>query len=77
MASASIYESKYLASYWIWRNTSYKGANISDNINLSYVWNVLAGKEFNIVKKHVIGIGTKITRAGWKRYGYVDIAQTN
>ena len=77
MASASIYDSKYLASDGIWRNTSYKGANISDNINLSYVWNVLAGKEFNIGKKHVIGIGTKITRAGGKRYGYVDIAQTN
>ena len=25
----------------------------------------------------MIGIGTKITRAGGKRYGYVDIAQTN
>lgn len=76
MLSASIYDSKYLASDGKWRNTSYKGANIADNIDLSYVWNVLAGKEFNIGKKHVIGVGTKITRAGGRRYGLVDIAQT-
>jgi len=76
MVSASIYDSKYLASDGIWRNTSYKGSNISKNINLSYVWNVLAGKEFKIGKKQVIGVGTKITRAGGRRYGLVDIAQT-
>jgi hypothetical protein len=76
MFSASIYDSKYLASDGKWRNTSYKGANIADGIDLSYVWNVLAGKEFNIGKKHVIGVGTKITRAGGRRYGEVDIAQT-
>ena len=76
MFSASIYDSKYLASDGQWRNTSYKGANIADGIDLSYVWNVLAGKEFNIGKKHVIGVGTKITRAGGRRYGEVDIAQT-
>jgi hypothetical protein len=76
MFSASIYDSKYLASDGKWRNTSYKGANIADNIDLSYVWNVLAGKEFKIGKKHVIGVGTKITRAGGRRYGLVDIAQT-
>jgi hypothetical protein len=76
MVSASIYDSKYLASDGIWRNTSYKGSNISKNIDLSYVWNVLAGKEFKIGKKQVIGVGTKITRAGGRRYGLVDIAQT-
>jgi hypothetical protein len=76
MVSASVYDSKYLASDGIWRNTSYKGSNISNNIDLSYVWNVLAGKEFKIGKKQVIGVGTKITRAGGRRYGLVDIAQT-
>ena len=76
MVSASVYDSKYLASDGIWRNTSYKGTNISNNIDLSNVWNVLAGKEFKIGKKQVIGVGTKITRAGGRRYGLVDIAQT-
>jgi hypothetical protein len=76
MVSASIYDSKYLASDGVWRNTSYKGANISKDIDLSYVWNVLAGKEFKISKNQIIGLGTKITRAGGRRYGKVDIAQT-
>ncbi|MFM7667630.1 MAG: TonB-dependent receptor [Bacteroidota bacterium] len=76
MVSASIYDSKYLASDGIWRNTSYKGANNSKDIDLSYVWNVLAGKEFKISKNQIIGLGTKITRAGGRRYGKVDIAQT-
>jgi hypothetical protein len=76
MVSASVYDSKYLASDGKWRNTSYKGANIVDGLDLSYVWNVLAGKEFKISKNQIIGLGTKITRAGGRRYGLVDIAQT-
>ena len=76
MLSASVYDSKYQAGDGKWRNTSYKGSNISNSIDLSYVWNVLAGKEFNISKKQVIGLGAKITRAGGKRYGLVDVAQT-
>ncbi len=76
MFSASIYDSKYLASDGNWRNTSYKGANIADGIDLSYVWNILAGKEFKIGKNQILGLGSKITRAGGKRYGIVDIAQT-
>jgi hypothetical protein len=75
--SGSIYDSKYRGSDLIWRNTSYKGANISDKIDLSYVWNVLIGKEFSIGSKHTIGLGTKLTQAGGRRYGYVDLTQTN
>lgn len=77
MVSASIYDSKYLASDGVWRNTAYKGANISDKIDLSYVWNVLAGKEFKLSEKQIIGLGLKVTQAGGRRYGLVDIAQTN
>jgi hypothetical protein len=36
----------------------------------------LAGKEFKIGKKNIIGIGSKVTAAGGKRYGLVDIAKT-
>jgi hypothetical protein len=39
--------------------------------------NLLAGKEFNINAKNTIGIGFKVTRAGGKRYGLVDVAATN
>ena len=49
------------------RNTSYNG---------SYVVNFLAGKEFNVGKNNVIGLGLKTTRAGGKRYGYVNVEAT-
>lgn len=66
--SGTIYDSKYRGSDGILRNTSYNG---------SYIVNVLGGKEFKIGAKHVIGTGIKVTAAGGKRYGYVDLAATN
>ncbi len=66
--SGTLYDSKYTGSDNIVRNTSYNGR---------YVANFLAGKEFKIGDNQTIGIGTKITGAGGKRYGLVDIAQTD
>lgn len=66
--SGTIYDSRYTGSDGILRNTSYNG---------SYIVNFLGGKEFKIGPKHVIGIGAKVTAAGGKRYGYVDLAATN
>jgi hypothetical protein len=66
--SGTLYDSKYQGSDNVWRNTSYNGR---------YVANFLAGKEFKINDKQIIGIGTKITAAGGKRYGLVDVAQTD
>jgi hypothetical protein len=66
--TGSIFDSKYKGSDNIVRNTSYNG---------NYVVNLLAGKEFKINAKNTIGIGFKVTRAGGKRYGLVDIAATN
>jgi hypothetical protein len=66
--SGTLYDSKYQGSDEVWRNTSYNGR---------YVVNFLSGKEFKINEKHVIGIGTKVTAAGGKRYGLVDITQTD
>jgi outer membrane receptor protein involved in Fe transport len=66
--SGTVYDSRYTGSDGILRNTSYNG---------TYVVNLLVGKEFKIGTKHTIGIGTKITRAGGKRYGAVDIAKTD
>lgn len=65
--SGTLYDSKYYGSDGILRNTSYNG---------KYVANLLIGKEFKIGAKNVLGIGTKITVAGGKRYGLVDIART-
>lgn len=66
--TGSIFDSKYKGSDNIVRNTSYNG---------NYVVNLLAGKEFKINAKNTIGIGFKVTRAGGKRYGLVDVARTN
>lgn len=66
--SGTLYDSKYTGSDGVLRNTSYNG---------SYVANLLAGKEFKIGKKNILGIGTKVTTAGGKRYGLVDLARTN
>ncbi len=66
--SGTVYDSKYTGSDGILRNTSYNG---------SYVANLLAGKEFNLGTKNILGVGLKVTTAGGRRYGLVDIAKTN
>lgn len=67
LATASIYNSTYKGSDGVKRNTSYNGM---------YTANLLVGKEFKIGAKHVIGLGAKVTVAGGKRYGYVDLPRT-
>ena len=66
--SGTLYDSKYTGSDGVLRNTSYNG---------SYVANLLAGKEFKLGKRNILGIGTKVTTAGGKRYGLVDLVKTN
>lgn len=68
LLSGTLYDSKYYGSDGVLRNTSYNG---------TYIMNILGGKEFKIGEKHVIGAGVKVTAAGGKRYGYVDLAATN
>lgn len=67
LISATVYDSKYKGSDGILRNTSYNGM---------YVANFLGGKEFKLNEKQSISVGVKVTTAGGKRYGYVDVAQT-
>jgi len=64
MFSGTVYDSKYIGSDNILRNTSYNGR---------YIANLLAGKEFKLNPKQSISVGMKVTVAGGKRYGYVDI----
>ena len=66
--SGTVYDSKYYGSDGVLRNTSYNG---------TYIANLLGGKEFKIGEKHSISVGVKVTVAGGKRYGNVDITQTN
>lgn len=67
LLSATVYDSKYVASDGVERNTSYNG---------TYIANLLAGKEFKLSEKQSISLGFKMTFAGGKRYGYVDSAAT-
>lgn len=67
MFSGTLYDSKYEGSDGVLRNTSYNGL---------YIANVLGGKEFKLGAKQSISVGIKVTAAGGKRYGYVDIAQS-
>ena len=68
LTTVSIYDSKYKGSDGIERNTSYNGL---------YTANILFGKEFKLGQKHTIGLGGKITVAGGKRYGYINLAETS
>lgn len=65
--SASLYNSTYKGSDGVERNTSYNG---------NYATNFLAGKEFKLSEKQSISAGLKLTWAGGRRYGYVDIAKS-
>ena len=67
LLSATVYDSKYVASDGVERNTSYNG---------TYIANLLAGKDFKLSEKQSISLGFKMTFAGGKRYGYVDSAAT-
>lgn len=70
LTTVSLYESKYVGSDGVERNTDFNG---------NYITNMLVGKEFNVGKdnRSRLGLGLKITYAGGKRYGLVDTAETN
>ncbi len=67
LATGSLFESKYKGSDGIERNTDFNG---------NYAVNFLAGKEFKINDRNMISTGFKVTAAGGRRYGYVDVAKT-
>lgn len=68
MLTASLYDSKYVGSDDVKRNTDFNG---------NYALNILGGTEFKASKKSTINIGTKLTMAGGKRYGIVDTSASN
>lgn len=65
--STTIYDSKYKGSDGVERNTSYNGNHVS---------NLLAGREFKLNDKNSISLGLKVTYAGGKRYGFVNVSET-
>lgn len=67
MFTGTIYDSKYIGSDGIERNTDFNG---------NFVVNLLGGTEKKIGRKSSLGIGGTITLAGGKRYGIVDNASS-
>jgi hypothetical protein len=68
LITGSLFDSKYQGSDKVWRDTDYNG---------KYATNLLIGKEFKWNEKNMISIGAKVTYAGGRRYGYVDIEKSN
>jgi hypothetical protein len=64
LVTASIFDSKYTGSDGKWRNTDY---------NANFATNFLAGYELSLNNKNTLSLGTKITYAGGRRYGLVNI----
>lgn len=64
LITASIFQSEYAGYDKIWRNTDY---------NANFATNFLAGYEYKISKKNTLSLGSKITFAGGRRYGLVNI----
>lgn len=64
MMTTSLYQSYYVGSDNVKRNTDFNG---------NYIFNFLGAKEFVTKKKNSFTLGTKYTFAGNKRYGPVDL----
>lgn len=64
LMTASIFQSEYAGYDKIWRNTDY---------NANFETNFLAGYEYKISKKNTLSLGSKVTFAGGRRYGLVNI----
>ncbi len=64
LLSGSAFNSKYQGSDKVWRNTSY---------NSNYATNLLVGKEFIANERSTFTLGLKMTYAGGRRYGFVNV----
>jgi len=62
--TASVFESKYMGSDKVWRNTAFNGNHVS---------NLLAGKEFKIGKNKVLSFDVRATYAGGKSYTPINL----
>lgn len=68
LVTASVFDARYQGSDKVWRNTDYNG---------KYAVNILGGYEIKTGKKTSLSLGTKITTAGGRWYGYVNLPASN
>ncbi|MCE7043272.1 TonB-dependent receptor [Dyadobacter sp. CY312] len=65
LLTTSLFDSKYKGSDRILRNTAF---------NMGYVVNALAGKEWSVGKKSIIGVSLKLSTVGGRYLSPIDIA---
>lgn len=68
LITGSIYNSKYTDLNGIERNSKY---------NCNYAWNILAGKEFKVLKNNIFGISSKVVNIGGQYYSPIDLEKSN
>ena len=64
LVTGSLFESKYQGSDKVWRDTDFNG---------NYIFNALFTKEWILKSRNTISLGGKVTTAGGRRYGPVDL----
>lgn len=67
LGTVSLYQSEYLASDNIWRNTAFNG---------NYVVNALFGKEYKTKNNGILSLNLRVTYAGGRRYRELDEEQS-
>ncbi|HRI78523.1 MAG TPA: TonB-dependent receptor [Cyclobacteriaceae bacterium] len=68
LVTTSLFESKYQGSDRIWRDTDFNG---------NYIFNALFSKEWQFANRNTFSLGSKVTTAGGKRYGPVDMTASD
>jgi hypothetical protein len=64
LLTGSLFESKFQGSDGVWRDTDFNG---------NYAFNALFTREVKVRRNHTFSAGTKVTAAGGRRYGPVDL----
>lgn len=64
MITGSLFDSKYLASDRIWRNTAFNGR---------YMFNIVAGREWKVNGRNTFAVDIKFKAAGGRYYTPVDL----
>ncbi|MEO5600530.1 MAG: carboxypeptidase-like regulatory domain-containing protein [Cyclobacteriaceae bacterium] len=67
LITGSVFDSRYQGSDAIWRDTDFNG---------NFVLNLLFTKEWFLKNRNTLAVGGKMTTAGGRRYGPVDIASS-
>jgi hypothetical protein len=66
--NGSLFESKYTGSDKVWRDTDFNG---------NYTLNALLSREWKLRNQNFFSLGGRLSTAGGRRYGIVDLDESN